>query len=68
MYLLVQMCSVLFLKAPTYETMQYHSDHNPNSYFYGFNFLGRNSVYDYAFALDPPPISHGNAKYSVILF
>ena len=60
-----QLCSVLFLKAPTYEMMQYHSDHNANSYFYAFNFEGRNSLFTYIFIRDPPPIPHGMSIVSI---
>ena len=54
------MCSVLFLKGPTYLTAQYNAQHNPNTYWYSFNFAGRNSIFEYAFARNPPPIPHGN--------
>ena len=56
---LTQMCSVLFLKAPTYETSQLVSQYNPNAFFYSFEFDARNSLFIYIFAANPPPIPHG---------
>jgi hypothetical protein len=53
------MLSVLFLKAPTYETSQLVSQHNPNAYFYSFEYEGRNSIFTYAFAVNTPPVPHG---------
>jgi hypothetical protein len=53
------MLSVLFLKAPTYETSQLVSQHNPNAYYYSFEYEGRNSIFEYAFALNTPPVPHG---------
>lgn len=53
------MCSVLFLKAPTYETTQLVSQHNPDAFFYSFEFDARNSLFIYLFAANPPPIPHG---------
>ena len=55
------MCSVLFLKGSTYETSQLASQHNPNAFFYSFEYEGRNSIYNYLFinSDSPPPIPHG---------
>jgi len=53
------MCSVLFLKGPTYITAQYNAQHNPNTYWYSFNFEGRNSLFTYFFIKSDPPIPHG---------
>ena len=52
------MCSVLFLKAPTYDFAQAVSSYT-NTYYYSFNYLGRHSIYNALFVLDPPPIPHG---------
>ncbi len=59
-----QMLSVLFLKAPTYETSQLVSQHNPNAFYYSFEYEGRNSMNDYSFASNPVPVPHG--IYSLI--
>lgn len=53
------MCSVLFLKSPGYETVRLHSQHNPHSYWYSFNFEARNSMFIYLFVGNWPPIPHG---------
>ena len=53
------MCSVLFLKGSTYETSQLASQHNPNAFFYSFEYEGRNSIYNYVFSGNLPPIPHG---------
>lgn len=52
------MCSVLFLKEPTYEYAQAVSGYN-NTFYYAFNYLGRHSIYNLLFPTDPPPIPHG---------
>lgn len=57
------MCSVLFLKGPTYETTQLVSQHNPDAFFYSFEYEGRNSIFSYLFAANPPPIPHGKLAY-----
>ena len=53
------MCSVLFMKAPTYEMSQLVSQYNPNAFFYSFEFDARNSLFIYIFNNNPPPIPHG---------
>ncbi|KAK4035777.1 hypothetical protein OUZ56_027860 [Daphnia magna] len=67
---LVDMLSVLFLKAPTYETAQIVSQHNPNAFYYSFEYEGRNSIFEYAFAPNPVPIPHGvsHADEMIYLF
>ena len=35
----------MFIKAAGYETVKLHSQNNPNSYWYSFDFEGRNSLY-----------------------
>lgn len=57
-FLFPQLLSVLFIKAPTYEMAQLVSASDP-VYFYAFNFLGRNSLFDYVFIRSPPPFPHG---------
>jgi hypothetical protein len=54
------MLGVLFLKSAGYETVRLNSLHNPDSYWYAFNYEGRNSLYIYLFAGNYPPIPHGN--------
>ena len=54
------MCSVLFLKDPTWELIQLTSQYNRNSYFYSFEFDARNSLFIYLFPGDKPPIPHGS--------
>jgi len=56
---LTDMLSVLFLKAPTYETSQLVSQHNPNAFYYSFEYEGRNSIFEYTFASNPVPVPHG---------
>ena len=53
------MLSVLFLKAPTYETSQLVSQHNPSAYYYSFEYEGRNSLFEYNFPSNAPPVPHG---------
>lgn len=57
------MWGVLFIKSAGYETVRLNSLHNPNSYWYAFNYEGRNSLFIYLFdARIPPvdsPIPHG---------
>ena len=53
------MCGALFLKGPTYETAQYNALHNPNTYWYSFNFEGRNSLFVYMFLNADIPFPHG---------
>lgn len=62
------MLSVLFLKAPTYETSQIVSQHNPNAFYYSFEFEGRNSLNDYSFSMNPVPVPHGIRLLAVPLF
>jgi hypothetical protein len=62
------MLSVLFLKAPTYETSQIVSQHNPNAFYYSFEFEGRNSLNDYSFSRNPVPVPHGIRLLAVPFF
>jgi len=36
--------------------------HNPDSYWYAFNYEGRNSLFTYLFLGNYPPIPHGTIK------
>lgn len=56
---LTDMLGVLFLKSAGYETVRLNSLHNPDSYWYAFNYEGRNSLFIYLFAGNYPPIPHG---------
>jgi hypothetical protein len=58
------MCSVLFLKGPTYEMSQLVSQHNPNAFYYSFEFEGRNSIFNYLFAVNTPPFPPGTSRIS----
>lgn len=55
------MSGTLFLKAPTYELIQLTSQYNPESYFYSFEYEGRNSLFGYLFVGNPPPVPHGKS-------
>ena len=57
---LEQICSVLFLKDPTWELIRLTSPYESNGFFYSFEFDARNSLYTYLFVGDRPPIPHGN--------
>ncbi|XP_045023594.1 LOW QUALITY PROTEIN: acetylcholinesterase [Daphnia magna] len=68
---LTDMCSVLFLKGPTYETTQLVSQHNPDAFFYSFEYEGRNSIFSYLFAMqnaNPPPIPHGVSHADELIY
>ncbi|XP_032791458.2 cholinesterase 1 [Daphnia magna] len=65
---LTDMCSVLFLKGPTYETTKVVSQHNPNAFFYSFEYEGRNSLFTYLFAKNPPPIPHGVSHADELIY
>ena len=41
--------------------------HNPNSYWYAFNYEGRNSLFIYLFLGNYPPIPHGSLLTLYIL-
>lgn len=56
---LTDMCSVLFLKSPGYETVRLHSQNNPHAYWYSFNFEARHSMFTWLFVGNWPPIPHG---------
>ena len=58
--MLEQICSVLFLKDPTWELIRLTSPYESNGFFYSFEFDARNSLYTYLFVGDRPPIPHGN--------
>ena len=62
------MCSVLFLKGPTYEMSQLVSQHNPNAFFYSFEYEGRNSIFNYLFAVNTPPFPPGMSRISYLIF
>ena len=56
------MLGVLFLKSAGYETVRLNAQHNPDSYWYAFHYEGRNSLFIYLFASNPPnypPFEHG---------
>jgi len=67
---LTDMLGVLFLKSPGYETVKLNYKHNPNSYWYAFNYEGRNSLFTYLFLGNYPPIPHGvnHADEMIYLF
>ncbi|XP_046631305.1 cholinesterase 1-like isoform X3 [Daphnia pulicaria] len=69
---LTDMCSVLFLKGPTYEMSQLVSQHNPNAFYYSFEFEGRNSIFNYLFAVNTPPfppgVSHADEMIYLFIF
>ncbi|KZS04109.1 Carboxylic ester hydrolase [Daphnia magna] len=70
---LTDMLGVLFLKSAGYETVRLHSLHNEHSYWYSFNYEGRNSLFIYLFASNPPnypPVDHGvdHADEMIYLF
>jgi carboxylesterase type B len=46
---LIDMLGALFLKQAGLETVRIHSKYQPNSYWYGFNYEGRLSLYPYLF-------------------
>ncbi|XP_046631314.1 cholinesterase 1-like [Daphnia pulicaria] len=65
---LTDMCSVLFLKGPSYEISQLVSQHNPNAFFYSFEYEGRNSIFNYVFAGNPPPFPSGVAHADELIY
>ncbi|KAI9552097.1 hypothetical protein GHT06_022434 [Daphnia sinensis] len=65
---LTDMCGVLFLKEPSYETTQLASKYNADAFFYSFEYEGRNSIYNYVFAANPPPIPSGVAHADELIY
>jgi len=55
---LIDMCSVLFMKSPGYETVRLHSKNNPNSYWYSFEYAGKSLAF-FLFFGQWPPFPHG---------
>lgn len=53
------MCSVLFIKESAYETSQLISEYEPNTFFYSFEYEGRNSMCNIYFVGDQLPIPNG---------
>jgi len=56
------MSGVLFLKESSYINAQYSAQHNPNTYFYAFNYEGRNSLFTYFFLNSGLPFPHGKVN------
>ena len=61
-----QMCSVIFIKEGSYETVREHSRFNPAAYWYSFDYEGRWSLFPYIFFGKEPPIPHGTFNQSSI--
>ena len=54
------------LRTAGYETVRLHSLHNPDAYWYAFNYEGRHSLFtyrDFTHGSDFPPIPHGTNDY-----
>ena len=63
-----QMLGVLILKGGTYETALYHSQYyNSSTYFYSFDFISEDSVFNWIFAGDDLPFG-GGLWYQSMLF
>lgn len=61
------MCGVLFLKDPTYQMIKNTHRYNPDSFFYSFEYEGRNSIFIYLFPNEKPPIPHGKISFIIVI-
>ncbi|EFX83387.1 hypothetical protein DAPPUDRAFT_240264 [Daphnia pulex] len=63
---LTDMCSVLFLKGPTYENSQLVSQHNPNAFFYSFDHADELIyLFIYPFPSIPPGLNASETQHSM---
>jgi len=65
---LIDMTGVTFIKSAGYENVMLHSKHNPNSYWYSFDFDGRYSLYFYMYFGHWPPYPHGVSHADELMY
>jgi len=65
---LIDMTGVTFIKSAGYENVVLHSKHNPNSYWYSFDYEGRYSLYFYMYFGHWPPYPHGVSHADELIY